>query len=81
MEVELYVKHTTLQHRSYNISSMKCLPPSSQYALKPLIDTDDRYLTFLKVITLGKLNADRPYPHDYPHTPTNYKHIDNTLDW
>ena len=27
----------------------------------------------------NKLKADRPHPHNYPHTPTDYKHTDKHL--
>ena len=26
-----------------------------------------------------ELKADRPHPHNYPHTPTDYRHTDNNL--
>ncbi len=25
---------------------------------------------------IGKLKADRPHPHNYPHPPTDYRHTD-----
>ena len=27
------------------------------------------------------LKADQPHPRNYPHTPTDYRHSDEYLDW